>query len=93
MSQSPGEVNAEPISPVTKSVEAFRRVAVPMAALATLFAPYVVQNVWADEVAPAPTPAPVEVKVELGPPPSDWGLDFKDYYGDCAKVLLSFKMF
>jgi hypothetical protein len=89
MSLSPGEVSSEPRSPVTKSVEAFRKVAVPVAALATLFAPFVVKNAWADdEVATVPAPAPAVVKVELGPPPSDFGLDYKDYYGDCTKVMI-----
>ena len=41
------------------------------------------QNAVADE---ATVSAPSEAKVDIGPPPEDFGLKY-DYYADCVKVF------
>ena len=47
------------------------------------------QKALAEDVAastPAPAPA-APAKVELGPVPTDFGLNYKDYYADVGKVV------
>ena len=84
MRSSPGEVNDTPNAIVKASTKKFQQLALPIAAFASLVIPFFANAVQAEETA-APAPA-VEAKAVLGPAPTDFGMNFKDFYGDATKV-------
>ena len=78
---SPGEIDSVPQSRLTQALTQFTKLAVPLSVVATMFVPSMLENAVADEA-----PAPVAEKPVLGPAPTDFGLNYKDFYGDAAKV-------
>ena len=73
----PGESQEMPTSPRTSSVSFFKNIMLPAFAGVSIMK---ASSVFAEDE------APVVAKVELGPPPEDFGLT-ENYYTDCAKVL------
>lgn len=82
LKSTPGEISAAPSAIVKASTKQFQKIALPIAALASILLPAFTQQVIAEETA-----APAEPKVELGPVPTDFGLGLKDYYGDATKMV------
>eukprot|EP01038_Epipyxis_sp_PR26KG_P009901 gene9901-13321_t len=81
-----GEISSVPSNPSSDlSSRMIKGSILPMAALFTLLAPMapMIANA-ADATTADATP---KEKVVLGPPPSDWGLSFKDYYADTQKLV------
>ena len=81
--ETPGSVNSAPLSPTRQAFAGYMTKARPLVAAfgAFMMAP-------ALTLAAAEAGAPVaEEKVVLGPPPSDFGLKYKDFYEDCSKVI------
>lgn len=83
---SPGEVNTSPINGVTVASNQFKKLALPIAAFASIMLPFLANNMPALAADVATSAAP-EAKVELGPLPTDFGLVYKDFYGDAQKVV------
>lgn len=84
MVASPGSTNEVPHNSVEASAN-FRKFALPTLAAISLLAPFAMgQSVLADD---APAASTADAKPDLGPPPTDFGLDFKDYYADSVKVV------
>eukprot|EP01041_Mallomonas_annulata_P004275 gene4275-8510_t len=73
-----GESDELPISSIGSSVDAMRKMSMP---LMTGFAVFSAMAVRAEEAA-----VTAETKVELGPVPDDFGIT-ADYYSDCTKVV------
>ena len=82
LKSSPGEISQSPSVIVKESTKQFQKIALPLAALASILLPAFSQQAFAEETA-----APVEPKVELGPAPTDFGLGLKDYYSDAVKMV------
>ena len=87
MRSSPGEVTDTPNAIVKASTKKFQQLALPIAAFASFVIPFFANAVQAEETT-APAPA-VEAKAVLGPAPTDFGMNFKDFYGDATKVRAS----
>ncbi len=86
LKSSPGETSNIPATTSKVTLKNFKQISLPLAAVATLLLPFFNKPVIAvDSVTTAPT---VEPRVELGPPPSDFGLGYKDFYSDAAKVII-----
>lgn len=80
---SPGEIDSTPSTIVSNSVKKLQKFAMPIAALASLLLPVFAQQAMAAETAAAPV---VEEKPVLGPAPTDFGLNYKDFFADASKV-------
>ena len=75
---APGTTEGDGLSPSSSSSEDLRRAAAPFAALSAGLL-VSMQAALAEDAAPAAPPAPP--KVVLGPPPEDFGLQYKFYEG------------
>jgi len=81
-SRAPGNVDTAPLSPTSNAFAGYVSKARPLVAAigALMLAPSLT-------LAAAEEKAVTEEKVVLGPPPTDFGLKYKDFYEDCLKVV------
>ena len=79
-------MHTAPLSPTSSAFATYVAKTRPLLAAlsASLLAPVVA--LAAESVAAAPA-APAVEKVVLGPPPTDFGLNYKEFYEDCNKVV------
>jgi len=79
-------VHTAPLSPTSSAFATYVAKTRPLLAAlsASLLAPVVALAAESAAVAPA---APAVEKVVLGPPPTDFGLNYKEFYEDCNKVV------
>lgn len=89
MKASPGEISESPVNSVQVASNQFRKLALPIAAVASLLLPLFSNN-QAVNAAEGSAPVAEEAKVVLGPLPTDWGLTLKDFYSDAQKVTFQF---
>ena len=89
LNASPGEVSESPVNSVQVASNQFRKLALPIAAVASLLLP-LFSNQVVNAAEGSAAPVAEEAKVVLGPLPTDWGLSLKDFYSDAQKVLFQF---
>ena len=83
--KSNAEITSQPNTPIKQSSKSINLLALPLLSLSALLLPTISRAV--DEIIPV-----IVEKVNLGPPPSDFGLTF-DYYVDATKVLFHYHSF
>ena len=82
---APGSVSTAPLSPTSNAMASYvSRTGPLVAAFGSLFLAPVLARAAADA---KPAAEVVEEKVVLGPPPTDFGIQKKDFYADCIKVV------